>query len=48
MFKQLVLMAIVALSIGTSVVSLSRPAHAAVDSYMYFQDDDGAYDPERQ
>jgi hypothetical protein len=45
MFKQLVLMAIFSLSIGTSVASFSRPAHAAIDSYMFFQDyDDGYFD----
>jgi hypothetical protein len=43
MFKQLVLMAIFALSIGTSVASFSRPAHAAIDAYMCFQEYDNSY-----
>ena len=43
MFKQLVLMAIFAVSIGTSVAAFSMPAHAAIDSYMFFQGYDGGY-----
>jgi hypothetical protein len=37
MFKKLALMAIFALSLGTTVASFARPAHAAIDSYMSFQ-----------
>jgi hypothetical protein len=41
MFKKLALMAIFALSLGTTVASFVKPAHAAIDSYMYFQNEDG-------
>jgi len=39
MFKQLALMAIFALSLGTAFVSFATPAHAAFDTYMQFFDD---------
>ena len=41
MFRNLALMAVFALSLGTTVASFATSAHAAFDTYMYFQDDDG-------
>jgi len=41
MFKKLALMAMFALSFGTTVASFATSAHAAFDTYMYFEDSDG-------
>ena len=43
MFKKFALMAVFALSLGTTVASFVRPAHAAIDSYMTFQDYGDSY-----
>jgi hypothetical protein len=38
MFKKLAVMVLFALSLGTTVASFATPAHAAIDSFMYFSD----------
>jgi hypothetical protein len=38
MFKKLALVTFFVLSLGTTAASFVRPAHAAIDSYMFFQD----------
>jgi hypothetical protein len=43
MFKKLALMALFALSLGTTVAFFATSAHAAFDTHMYFQDDDGIF-----
>ncbi len=43
MFKKLALMALFAVSLGTTVASFATSAHAAIDAYMYFQGYDDEY-----
>jgi hypothetical protein len=43
MSKKLAVMALFALSLGTTVASFATSAHAAFDAYMYFQDDNDYY-----
>ena len=45
MLKKLILAALIAAPFGGFVSAFSTPAAAAIDSYMYFLDYDGHYEP---
>jgi len=43
MFKKLILAALLTVSLGGAFATSTKPAAAAIDSYMFFQDSSGDY-----